>query len=70
MVVVDAIVWEGADPSLIEAVKMKCDFQQYLLRAEMRRIIELETIAAMHGREVIGQIKAHIQLIRRLTESE
>ena len=68
VVIADAIVWEGADESLIEAgYKLAC-FDQYLARAELRRVIELETIHKLYGWDMLGEIDAHLHLINTICE--
>lgn len=64
--IVDAIVWEGADFSLLEAGKRFRDFDQYLVRAVLRRIIELDTIFKLYGWQVLDQVDAHLPLIDNL----
>ena len=68
VIVADAIVWEGADISLIEIGSKFNNFDQHLARAELRRIIELETINEMYGRGMLDQIDAHIPLINAIVE--
>jgi uncharacterized protein (TIGR02569 family) len=63
VVIADAIVWEGADESLIEAGDRFDNFYQNLVRAELRRVIELETLHQIYGWEMIEQIDAHLPLI-------
>jgi prepilin-type processing-associated H-X9-DG protein len=66
VVVADAIVWEGADLSLIEACSQVPDFVQHLARAELRRLIELETLHDLYGWEVLDEIDAHLPLVREI----
>jgi hypothetical protein len=68
VVIADAIVWEGAGASLIEAGYQLDDFIQYLIRAELRRIIELETINTLYGWDMLREIDAHLPLINTLYE--
>jgi uncharacterized protein (TIGR02569 family) len=68
VVVADAIVWEGADLSLIEFGNKFNNFYQHLVRAELRRLIEIETIHEMYGWEMLDQITAHLPLIETLVE--
>lgn len=69
VVVADAIVWEGAPESLIEMGRAFEDWEQYLARAELRRVIELETIHQMFGWPVLGEIEAHLPLVNMICES-
>ena len=58
VVVVDAVVWGGGDPSLLRRVD-----HQLLLRAELRRLLELDALGPPdHG-------PAHADLVTRLTGS-
>ncbi|MFC2078780.1 hypothetical protein ACFLSZ_02250 [Candidatus Bipolaricaulota bacterium] len=69
VVVADAIVWEGADFSLIEAVaKLIDNFNQHLARAELRRIIELDVAHRLWGWDVLGELDDHLPLITRIGE--
>ena len=63
VVIADAIVWSGAKVSLIEAGGRFEDFDQHLARAELRRVIELETHRQIFGVDVIDQIDTHWPLI-------
>ena len=66
VVVADAIIWEGADFSLIQAGTHLEHFRQHLLRAELRRVIELETLYQQYGWNVLTEIEAHKPLIARI----
>lgn len=68
VVIADAIVWEGADVSLIAAGDRFDNFQQHLLRAELRRVIELETLHQLYGWEMLDEIEAHLPLIEVLSK--
>jgi uncharacterized protein (TIGR02569 family) len=68
VVIADAIVWEGADKSLMDAGRELDGFYQHLARAELRRVIEIETLYQMYGRDMLGQIEAHMPLIRAICE--
>jgi uncharacterized protein (TIGR02569 family) len=68
VVIADAIVWEGADISLIEAGSKLENFYQHLARAELRRIIELETLYSMYGWSMLREIDAHLPLINVICE--
>lgn len=67
VVIADAIVWGGAPMSLIDAGDRFPDFRQHLLRAELRRVLELETINLIYGRDMLGEIDAHMPLIRAIS---
>jgi uncharacterized protein (TIGR02569 family) len=66
VVVADAIVWEGADAALIEAGAAFADWDQHLARAELRRVIELETLHQIYGWEMLDEIEAHLPLVRAI----
>lgn len=68
VVVADAIVWESAGMSLIDAGMQFPDFEQYLARAELRRILELDTLHAHYGWEVLDEIDAHLPLVQAIVE--
>jgi uncharacterized protein (TIGR02569 family) len=66
VIIADAIVWEGAEESLMEAGDQLGNFHQHLVRAELRRVVELETLYQMYGWDVLDQIEAHLPLIRAM----
>jgi hypothetical protein len=66
VIIADAIVWEGADMSLIEAGSQLDNFDQHLARAELRRIIELETLHQMYGWAMLDEIEAHLPLVEEI----
>lgn len=68
VLIADAIVWEGADVSLIEAGTVYDNFVQHLARAELRRIIEIDTIYRMYGWEMLDEIEAHLPLIGHICD--
>lgn len=68
VMIADAIVWEGADFSLMEAGKRFQDFEQHLVRAELRRVIELDTLHRMYGWHMLEEVNAHLPLIDYISE--
>jgi len=66
VVVADAVVWEGADLSLIDVADGIRDFEQWLARAELRRVIELDAAHRLWGWDTLGEIDAHERLIREI----
>lgn len=68
VIIADAIVWEGADMSLIETGGIFSNFYQHLARAELRRVIEIETLHQLYGWEILGQIEAHLPLIEAIRQ--
>ena len=69
VVVADAIVWEGADISLIEVASMQVDnFDQLLARAELRRIVEIDVAHRLWSWDVLGELDAHLPLVRAIAD--
>ena len=68
VVVADAIVWEGADANLIDAARDIEGFDQFLARAELRRIVELDAAHRLWGWDVLGELDAHLPLIAIIEE--
>ena len=66
VIIADAIVWEGADLSLMEKGSKFSNFGQHLIRAELRRVIEIETLFQMYGWPILAQIEAHLPLINAI----
>lgn len=66
ILIADAIVWEGADESLIDEGKRFNNFYQHLARAELRRVIELDTLHRIYGWDMLQEIEAHLPLIRAI----
>jgi len=66
VVVADAIVWEGAGLSLIDAAGDIRDFEQLLARAELRRVIELDAAHRLWGWDTLDEIEAHEPLLREI----
>lgn len=54
---------DGLAPAVIDFSPSFDNFDQYLARAELWRIVELETLYQMYGWNVLGQIEAHLSLI-------
>ena len=63
VMIADDIVWGDADPAIIDLAADVPDFEQYLARGELRRIIELETLLSLYGRDKIDEIDAHRPLV-------
>lgn len=66
IVIADAIVWGGADESLIALGSAIDDFTQLLVRAEMRRVAELDALHQMYGWDMLGELDAHLPLINAI----
>lgn len=61
VVVADALVWEDADESLIDAVDVD-EWLQLLARAELRRGLEIDAHWA-RGRDMLDEIDAHLPTV-------
>ena len=68
IVVADALVWGGADDSIFEKIPPLPDFDQLLARAELRRIIELDTNARIGLNNKLDEIVAHQPTIDLICE--
>lgn len=68
IVVSDAIVWGGADKSLLEVGNDIEHFYHNLARAELRRVIELDTLFQLYGWEMLEELGFHLPLIGAITE--
>ncbi len=66
VIVIDSIVWEGADDSLVDSVIGTDQMYQLLLRAAVRRIMELDGIYKQFGQECLDQVDAYQHLITLL----
>ncbi|GAB4130442.1 MAG: TIGR02569 family protein [Roseiflexaceae bacterium] len=67
IIIVDSIVWEGADQSLIAAYLHIEHMDQLLLRATIRRLVELDGINKQFGIDCFDQIDAYLPLIGMLS---
>ncbi|NKB65785.1 MAG: phosphotransferase [Candidatus Latescibacteria bacterium] len=70
VLIADAIVWEGAGYDVIDLGKDIDDFTQLLIRAELRRIIELQTVEEMLGWPMLQEIDNHLPLVDYLCQLE
>ena len=68
VVVADAIVWQGADSSLIDAVEAVPSFDQLLARAELRRLLELDAAHRMWQWDTLKEVDVHLPLVRAIVE--
>lgn len=66
VIIADAIVWGGADVTMIKEGNRFENFYQHLVRAELRRVIELDTILRFYGRDIVNEIDTHQALIRAI----
>jgi uncharacterized protein (TIGR02569 family) len=63
VLIVDALVWEGASDSIIESFSDVRYLDQLLLRAELRRILELDGLSRKYGMERLEEVNAHMSTI-------
>lgn len=67
IIVVDSLLWEGADDSIVEAFANTVEHYQLLVRATIRRIMELDGIYKQFGADCLSQVDAYQHLIDLLT---
>ena len=63
IIVVDALVWEGADKTILEFVKDISEINQLIIRAEMRRLIEIEECMKYFKKGDLNDIEKHIATV-------
>lgn len=63
IIVIDSIVWEGADNSLVESVINTDQMYQLLLRAAIRRIMELDGVYKQFGQDCLAQVNAYQRIV-------
>jgi uncharacterized protein (TIGR02569 family) len=68
IVVADALVWGNAHVSIIDYAQHIANFNQFLARAELRRVVELETLQDMYGWDMLNEIDAHIPTIDHICQ--
>jgi len=67
IVIADAIVWGNAKFSLIDKYCSNEIMYQNLLRAELRRVVELQALKNIYKIDKLNEIDAHIKIISYLT---
>ena len=65
VVVADSLVWDDADDSLIDEVSGVQEWLQLLLRAELRRVLEIDAHWA-RGRDMMDDIDAHLPAVEAI----
>jgi uncharacterized protein (TIGR02569 family) len=70
IVVVDAVTWRGADVALLDPFEDEPEGGQMLLRAELRRLLEIDQQFQQFGRDRYNQAPAHRPLVERLLSRE
>lgn len=68
IIVVDSIVWEGASGTLMESIINTEHMHQLLLRAAIRRIMELDSIHKQFSYDCLDQVDAYGHLITLLSK--
>ena len=63
VLVVDKLVWEGADESIVKVFKDIPEFPQLLVRAELRRVLELDGLYSQWGKDCLDEVEAHMPTI-------
>ena len=63
VLVVDKLVWEGADESIVKVFEDILEFPQLLVRAELRRVLELDGVYRQFGRDCLNEVDAHLPTI-------
>lgn len=63
VLVVDKLVWEKADETILEVFADIPEFPQLLVRAELRRVLELDGLFNQFGRDCLNEVEAHLPAI-------
>lgn len=72
VLVVDGLVWGGAKRSILQEFTDIPEFPQLLIRAELRRVLELDGLFHQFGKDCLNEVETHwstIELICSLLES-
>lgn len=64
VLVVDDLVWKGAEPSILKEFEDIRDFDQLLVRAELRRVLELDGHYRQFGKDCLDEVDAHLPTIK------
>ena len=64
VIVVDAMVWEGADENILRYLSDEPEYDQLLVRAVLRRILELDGLLTIDGIDRLAEVDAYEKLIR------
>ena len=59
VVIVDALTWGGAGMDILDLVRDELEIEQLLLRAELRRLVEVELHDRAAGRRRPHDVRAH-----------
>ncbi len=63
VLVVDALVWKDAEPSILKWFEDIRDFDQLLVRAELRRLLELDGHYRQSGKDCLDEVDAHLTTV-------
>jgi uncharacterized protein (TIGR02569 family) len=63
VLVVDKLVWEKADASILQVFADIREFPQLLVRAELRRVLELDRHFQQFGKDCLEEVDAHLPTI-------
>ncbi len=63
VLVVDDLVWKGAEQSILKVFEDVRDFDQLLVRAELRRVLELDGHFRQFGEECLDEVDVHLPTI-------
>ena len=63
VVIVDALVWEGADVSILDYVRDVKEIDQMLVRAEIRRLMEIDGHHRQSGKDILAEVDAHLETV-------
>ncbi len=59
VIIVDALVWDGADDSIFELANGLDEFDQLVVRAEIRRLAELAELHEQRNRDCLEEVEVH-----------
>ncbi|MBI3420568.1 MAG: TIGR02569 family protein [Candidatus Sungbacteria bacterium] len=68
VVVADALVWQGADASMFDHVKDVHEIDQMLVRAEIRRIMEIDGHHRQYGTDGLKDVERHLNIVDMICE--
>ncbi|MFX1510500.1 MAG: TIGR02569 family protein [Promethearchaeota archaeon] len=63
VLVVDKLVWSGADESIVQVFADIPEFPQLLIRAELRRVLEIDGHFHQFGKDCLDEVDAHLPTI-------
>jgi uncharacterized protein (TIGR02569 family) len=63
IIIVDALVWEGADVSILNYVSDVKEIDQMLVRAEIRRLMGIDGHHRQSGKDTLAEVDAHLKTV-------